>query len=110
MIAFLVEIGEEMGPKLRLRLGGRDDRRMRMAEHQGTGTEAIVDVLVARHVPETGTATTGKNEPTIVRQCVAAQGASRKQPIGVGQGIGFGLRHAVVAAELPTRPVGLLDA
>jgi hypothetical protein len=69
-----------------------------MADEHGARAEHVVDVLIARRIPEPGAFATREDEAQIPGQRVAAQGAARQQPF---RGLEF-LAFLVGQASLPT--------
>ena len=73
----LVQVGEEMRPPPGLLGDGVLDRGVRVAEEHGAGAEHVIDILVARGIPEARPLAVAHHKADVVRQARCHQAHRR---------------------------------
>ena len=95
----LVEIGKEVRSPADLLRHRFLDLGMGVADEHGAGAKNVVDILVARRIPKSGTVAPRKNEARVSRQRVAPERAAREQLLGRIKLRAFARRNPTVSTE-----------
>ena len=74
-------------------------RRVGMAKEHGARPQHVVDILVARGIPEARPLAVADHEADVLRQRVAAQRAAGQGMGGHDELVAFHRRHIAVAAD-----------